>query len=544
MRSEIEIRESVYQDIRITKLEKQVIDTKEFQRLRRVHQLPEVHYVYADATHNRFSQSLGTMRVATEIFNNIPEIQEKEKNKKSEVTEDRKYLRLAALLYDIHDPPFYHVFYEDLENEKVTNKALNKIKQERIQNICDNIKGPLSKEISYDELMKVLESDPNSERRYIRQIIDSEVGADRIEYLTRDSKFCGVHYGQVDPRIFTMYRLIDNELVLSREAISLVDDIFQALFSMRYNVYDHKIPRVVIRMIHETYKSYLETKKRGKEKLIKQLAEFDDCEFLDALMKFENDNKDRIPQYVTRIVTERDLLKVPYILEAPALKSVSLITNLVSMRQERASLENEIEERYKTKVLLDFVPLTPPKTVSLKVQINDDPVPISSSPLLSQWYGETGILGHGERALTQWKMLVYTEEENYKDVCDTAKELFEPFLLGEHKIPTNPLKTLEKYYGYVEKLAESRKAENYISKIISMRGAKKTTLSQLFELGFSASSKDLAEYTGRSPSAENMYLEELHRDGFVERERLGHAYKYKLPLLVAEALRKLRINNY
>src|SRR6188768_2065749 len=103
-----EITDPIHKFIRFTELEKKIIDSNVFQRLRRIRQLAGAHLVYPGAQHSRFEHSLGTMHVAGFAGETLIA--------KGYLDEDKvQKLRLAALLHDIGHGPFSHLFEEVLE---------------------------------------------------------------------------------------------------------------------------------------------------------------------------------------------------------------------------------------------------------------------------------------------------------------------------------------------------------------------------------------------------------------------------------------------
>lgn len=105
-----EITDPIHKYIRFTEAEKKIIDTKIFQRLRRIRQLAGAHLVYPSAQHSRFEHSLGTMHLAGlagEVMFSKNYICE----------EDIQKLRLAALLHDVGHGPFSHLFEEVMANK-------------------------------------------------------------------------------------------------------------------------------------------------------------------------------------------------------------------------------------------------------------------------------------------------------------------------------------------------------------------------------------------------------------------------------------------
>src|ERR671927_1704369 len=104
-----EIADPIHKYIRFSQVEKEVIDSVVFQRLRRIRQLAGAHLVYPSAQHSRFEHSIGTMHIAGYAGETLF-------NKGYFADEDKvQKLRLAALLHDIGHGPFSHLFEEVLE---------------------------------------------------------------------------------------------------------------------------------------------------------------------------------------------------------------------------------------------------------------------------------------------------------------------------------------------------------------------------------------------------------------------------------------------
>ncbi len=118
-----EITDPIHKYIRITDLEKKLIDTEVFQRLRKIRQLAGAHLVYPSAQHTRFEHSLGAMHLAGLAAETLLD--------KGYITykEDVESLRIAALLHDIGHGPFSHLFEEVLrenESNKLTHEIIGK----------------------------------------------------------------------------------------------------------------------------------------------------------------------------------------------------------------------------------------------------------------------------------------------------------------------------------------------------------------------------------------------------------------------------------
>src|ERR671925_2065787 len=182
-----EITDPVHRYIRFSEVEKELIDTSIFQRLRRIKQLAGAHLVYPGAQHSRFEHSLGTMHVAGYAGETLfakGYLDDEDKVQK---------LRLAALLHDIGHGPFSHLFEEVLELRRRTsheNVGKQIISKSEISDILKK-HGHNSSDIcklSFGE----------SKIKFFNEIISGGLSADLMDYLSRDGLFTGVEYGKID----------------------------------------------------------------------------------------------------------------------------------------------------------------------------------------------------------------------------------------------------------------------------------------------------------------------------------------------------------
>lgn len=184
-------------DPRRRKLFYNIIDTREFQRLRRISQLGLASYVFPGATHSRFSHSLGVAYLARNIMNHLSEWgTPKLEDEISCVFDD---VLMAALLHDVGHGPFSHSFenvlkshpwaplHEDWTALLIGDEryAINRVLK--------------SSGVDASRVGSVFSSDAqNSLPAPFKQIVSSQLDADRMDYLLRDSHFAGVAVGQFD----------------------------------------------------------------------------------------------------------------------------------------------------------------------------------------------------------------------------------------------------------------------------------------------------------------------------------------------------------
>ena len=202
------IYDAVHGFIRFNDLEKMLIDSEPFQRLHYIHQLGISFLVYPGATHTRFEHSLGTMELATRIFDPLTA-------KSRGVHEDlgywRQVVRLAALCHDLGHLPFSHVAEKALlgrgGHERWTLAVIQSTGLaplwEAFQKeypeytvLTDVIKAALG-EKKCEELGLGLAFSP-WHRAMTEMITGDFFGADRIDYLLRDAQCTGVSYGLFD----------------------------------------------------------------------------------------------------------------------------------------------------------------------------------------------------------------------------------------------------------------------------------------------------------------------------------------------------------
>ena len=212
------------------------LDSKEFQRLRRIRQLGGDFQVYPTAEHSRFSHSLGVYEIVRRMVTEI-------KSLSVELSEyDKICVMLAGLLHDVGHGPFSHAFehvtkhsHEDYTAKIILGKTeLNQVLTE------------LSPRLPEDIVSIIEHNHPND---ILNQIISGQLDADRMDYLLRDSYFSATSYGQFDlERILRTMRVrkIDENkkaLVVKYTGIHSVEDYIMARYQMYWQVYYHPVAR-------------------------------------------------------------------------------------------------------------------------------------------------------------------------------------------------------------------------------------------------------------------------------------------------------------
>lgn len=194
-----------------------------FQRLRRIRQLGMTHLVYPGAHHTRFHHALGAMHLMTQAIEVL-------RNKGHLITEEEaEGVTAAILLHDIGHGPFSHALEYSLVNE-LKHEELSALFMDRL-NRDFNGKLTLALQIFRNQYSK----------RFLHQLVSSQLDMDRLDYLNRDSFFTGVSEGVISSeRILKMLEINNDELVIEEKGIYSIEKFIVARRLMYWQVYLHK----------------------------------------------------------------------------------------------------------------------------------------------------------------------------------------------------------------------------------------------------------------------------------------------------------------
>jgi len=205
----------------------QLIETPEFQRLRRIKQLGGTHIVYQTAEHSRFSHSLGVYFIARRMV----DVLRKQGTELDEM--DRMLILCAALLHDLGHGPFSHSFESVLgiDHEDFTRRIL--LENTQINRLLEGYASGFAKKVS-DVIEKTYPD------QLIVSLISSEIDADRLDYLLRDSYFTGTPYGEIDlERILRTMRVENGKVVFKYSGMHALEDYLFSRYQMYWQVYLH-----------------------------------------------------------------------------------------------------------------------------------------------------------------------------------------------------------------------------------------------------------------------------------------------------------------
>ena len=212
------------------------LDSKEFQRLRRIRQLGGDFQVYPTAEHSRFSHSLGVYEIVRRMVTEI-------KSLSVELSEyDKICVMLAGLLHDVGHGPFSHAFEHVTKHSHEDYTAKIILGETELNQVLTEVSPRLP-----EDIVSIIEH--NHPNDILNQIISGQLDADRMDYLLRDSYFSATSYGQFDlERILRTMRVrkIDENkkaLVVKYTGIHSVEDYIMARYQMYWQVYYHPVAR-------------------------------------------------------------------------------------------------------------------------------------------------------------------------------------------------------------------------------------------------------------------------------------------------------------
>lgn len=235
------IRDSVHGDILIKKKYLPIIQCQAFQRLHRIKQLATANYVFPEAVHTRFAHSLGTYHVMTKIVDHFCELFDKLKISYTE--RDTDVILVAALLHDIGHGPLSHTF-EDISGKQKSHEEWT---HDIILN-DEELNTALTKQWGKSFPEEVVEclnrktSDTHSLKYVFSELISSNLDADRIDYLLRDSQNTGEKFGIFDiQKLISSMRLTEYDgqlcVALSHNALPAVEQFIDGRHKMYSMVY-------------------------------------------------------------------------------------------------------------------------------------------------------------------------------------------------------------------------------------------------------------------------------------------------------------------
>jgi hypothetical protein len=196
----LRLRDPIHGFVHADALERALIGSRPLQRLRWIHQLGFTFLVYPGAEHSRFSHALGAMGLAGRVFDSLI-AKQPDLVPVNERSHARRLVRAAALVHDVGHAPFSHSaedrFEGGIDHEEMTRRLLALPEIGALFERCGD-------GLSVAAVVELLAGRVPPERRFLAQIVAGELDVDKMDYLLRDSLYCGVRYG-----VYDLDRLID-----------------------------------------------------------------------------------------------------------------------------------------------------------------------------------------------------------------------------------------------------------------------------------------------------------------------------------------------
>jgi HD superfamily phosphohydrolase len=284
-----------------------------YQRLRRIHQMALAYLVYPGAVHTRLHHSLGAYHLMCIALAEL-------KSKGVEITNDEELAAKAAiLLHDVGHGPFSHALEEELlsgiHHEELSLKIMQKMNLE--------FNGQL------DLAIQIFQN--KYHKKFLHQLVSGQLDVDRMDYLTRDSFFTGVHEGVIGyDRIIKMLVVHNNELMVEEKGIYSIEKFLIARRLMYWQAYLHKAVLAAEEMLVKILRRAKEICLTDKDSLktgsgtdyflfefsgivdnnvLDKFCEIDDIDFEFAIKKWSN-HKDLILSTLCSRILNRQLFKL------------------------------------------------------------------------------------------------------------------------------------------------------------------------------------------------------------------------------------------
>jgi len=287
-----------------------------FQRLRRIKQLGLTNLVYPGALHTRFHHAIGAMHLMQDAVNTL-------KQKEVDINEkEEEAVLVAILLHDIGHGPFSHALEHSIV-KSIKHEELSELFMDRLN---EEFKGKLSLAITIFQ--------NRYKKKFLHQLVSSQLDMDRLDYLKRDSFFTGVVEGVISSeRIIKMLNVSKDKLVVEHKGIYSIEKFLIARRLMYWQVYLHKTvlssENLLVKILQRAkelsskgrelfatpaFSVFLKNKYKHKDflntkSLLEQFAKLDDNDLV-ASIKVWADDEDPILSRLSNNLLNRKLYKV------------------------------------------------------------------------------------------------------------------------------------------------------------------------------------------------------------------------------------------
>ncbi|WP_457555143.1 HD domain-containing protein [Candidatus Pyrohabitans sp.] len=381
------IRDPIHGDIFLSGLELRIIDTPEFQRLRRIKQLGMSYLVYPSANHTRFEHSLGALHLAGRLASRL-----------GLSGEETALVRFAALLHDLGHGPLSHTSEELLARYLSTSHESITAETIKSSGIAEKLD---EGGIDSTRVVEII----SGEAGYLSRMVSGEFDIDRMDYLVRDAHHTGVGYGIIDlDRLINTIEVRENTLLVNERGLRAVEGLLVARFLMIPTVYLHHASRIADAMFLKATEVAIE---RG-ELDFTELIKMDDYQ----MVSFLRSSRGYVREIAQRLDRRRLFKKV--LIRGWHDLSPGLRERVLALRQDvkrLSKIEREMAEDAGIDygyVLLDVPPEPSYRELDALVAMDDEIRRIEEvSPLVS-------VLKVAQKS--HWSLGIYAPEEHLDSV--------------------------------------------------------------------------------------------------------------------------------
>ncbi len=285
-----------------------IINTSEFQRLRRLKQLATAHWVWLGATHTRFEHSISVAYLSGRLASHL-----QKKQPGLNITERQILLvQLAGLLHDVGHGPFSHLF-DDVFLKNTSSPMAHH--EHRSVAIVDRLLKNAAFEYSVEEIAFVqsLIAPAKGQEGFLYHIVANQVNhldVDKMEYIKRDARACGLSQGGFDTdtmRIINAARVINGCICYHHKVYEDIYNLFQTRYRLHTTVYRHSAVVAIHYMVSDALRfSGLPIEESIQD--LDRFLQYDDT-VLDAIRRSKSVDMSKSREIIRRI-DERQLYKV------------------------------------------------------------------------------------------------------------------------------------------------------------------------------------------------------------------------------------------
>lgn len=294
----------------------QIIEHPFFQRLRRISQMGLANYVYPGTQHTRFHHALGAMYLMQKAISVL-------RKKGVQITDKEENATLSAiLLHDVGHGPYSHAL-EYVMTEGINHEFFSALMMEH-----------LNEEFNGEITLAIQIFNGDYHKRFLHELVSSQLDVDRLDYLARDSFFSGVYEGKISTeRIISMLNVVDNRLVVEEKGLYSIEKYIISRRLMYWQVYLHKTAIVAEQLMVQAIKRAKELASQGQLNVsskplqhflfttvtakdfrenkyhLKQYSYLDDFDVMFSIKEWQT-SQDPILAYICKCIVQRKLYKV------------------------------------------------------------------------------------------------------------------------------------------------------------------------------------------------------------------------------------------